>query len=147
MQIKFFTIPIMGGEALAEELNIFLRSKKILQVEQQLVNEGQGSTWCFCIRYVEDNAPDKNREKVDFKEILNPADFERFSALREIRKKIAMEEDIPAFSVFSNWELVELAKMKEITSAGMKKVKGIGEKKVEKYGKYFLTKPEADEKS
>ncbi|MFM9947020.1 MAG: hypothetical protein ACKV1O_03705 [Saprospiraceae bacterium] len=47
MQIKFFTIPVMGGEALAEELNVFLRSKKILQVEQQLVSEAQGSAWCF----------------------------------------------------------------------------------------------------
>ena len=42
MQIKIFTIPIMGGEKLLEEMNVFLRSKKVLQVEQHLVQEVGG---------------------------------------------------------------------------------------------------------
>jgi len=28
MQIKIFTIPIIGGEKMNEEMNVFLRSKK-----------------------------------------------------------------------------------------------------------------------
>ena len=42
MQIKIFTIPIMGGGKLLEEMNVFLRSKKVLQVEQHLVQEVGG---------------------------------------------------------------------------------------------------------
>lgn len=53
MQIKIFTIPIMGGEKLTEDLNAFLRSRKILQTESQLVQDGQGAFWCFCIKYIE----------------------------------------------------------------------------------------------
>jgi len=37
MQIRIFTIPIFGGDAFAEDMNAFLRSKKVLQVDQQLV--------------------------------------------------------------------------------------------------------------
>ena len=50
MQIKIFNIPVLGGETLADEMNIFLRSKKILQIREHLVNnEKEGVFWCFCI--------------------------------------------------------------------------------------------------
>ena len=48
MQIKIFTIPIMGGEMLTDEMNVFLRSKKILQVKEHLVNhDSEGVFWCY----------------------------------------------------------------------------------------------------
>jgi hypothetical protein len=49
MQIKIYTIPIPGGEALTEDMNVFLRSKKILQMENELVSTPQGAHWCFCM--------------------------------------------------------------------------------------------------
>ncbi len=147
MQIRIFTIPIFGGEALAEDMNTFLRSKKVLQVDQQLANHGQSSAWCFCVRYVEDNSPFRGaREKVDYKEVLDAETFERFSIYRKIRKEIADDEGIPAFSVFTDQELSEMAKIKDLSGASMKAVKGIGEKKIEKYGRFFVTKPSEDEK-
>lgn len=147
MQIKIFTIPIMGGEALAEDMNAFLRSKKVLQVDQHLVNQGQSAAWCFCIRYVEDQSPFRGaREKVDYKEVLDAESFERFSDFRKIRKEIAEKEGIPAFSVFTDAELAELAKIDDLSVASMKTVKGIGEKKSEKYGRFFVSNPSGDEK-
>jgi len=53
MQIKIFSIPIPGGEALNEEMNLFLRSKKVLHVDSRLVNHAQGAFWCFCIKYLD----------------------------------------------------------------------------------------------
>lgn len=147
MQIRIFTIPIFGGDAFAEDMNAFLRSKKVLQVDQQLVNYGQSSAWCFCVRYVEDNSPFRGaREKVDYKEVLDAESFERFSTFRKIRKEIADDEGIPAFSVFTDQELSEMAKVKDLSAATMKAVKGIGEKKMEKYGRFFTSKPGEDEK-
>lgn len=35
MQIRLFRIPAEGGDSLTEEMNAFLRSKKVLQVETQ----------------------------------------------------------------------------------------------------------------
>lgn len=138
MQIKFFTIPVMGGEALTEELNAFLRSKKVIQVDQHLANEPGGSAWCFCIRYTEDFSPfNKGREKVDYKQVLDEATFQRFSRMREVRKQLAMADGVQPFMVFTDEELAELAKIEDLTEAKMAEVRGVGPKKMEKYAKHF----------
>lgn len=147
MQIKLFSIPAHGGEALNEEMNSFLRSKKILGVESHFANEPSGSYWSFCVRYVENIvAAERDKPRVDYREVLGEAAFARFAALRAIRKRIAGEENLPAYIIFTDEELAELAKMETITEAAMRGVKGIGDKKMEKYAQRFLTKP-ADEKS
>ncbi|NUQ25707.1 MAG: HRDC domain-containing protein [Saprospiraceae bacterium] len=147
MQIKLFTIPIYGGEAITEEMNAFLRSKKVLQTEQQLVSNERGACWCFFIKYIDDHAAtDSGKKKVDYREVLDEATFQRFSKLREIRKSLATQEGLPAYAIFTDEELAELAKLEVINAATMKSIKGIGEKKVERYGSQFYTKP-ADEKS
>lgn len=149
MQIKLFTIPVGdSGNALAE-MNAFLRGNKILEVENQLVHNEYGAYWCFCVRYIE-RAPahegaDKDGKKVDYKKVLDEATFEKFSRLREIRKKVAAEEGISAFIIFTDEELAELAKLEEINEKAMLGIKGIGEKKVERYAKYFITQRKADE--
>ena len=65
MQIKIFTIPVMGGEMLIEEMNVFLRSKKVLNLKEHLVNhDAEGVFWCFSIRYVNDvTAADRERSE------------------------------------------------------------------------------------
>lgn len=76
MQIKFFAVPVVDGEKLAEELNAFLRSKKILQVERMMVNNAQGAYWCFSIQYVEDVATgDREKTKIDYMKVLDEATF------------------------------------------------------------------------
>ncbi|GAB4494256.1 MAG: HRDC domain-containing protein [Saprospiraceae bacterium] len=141
MQIKLYTIPILGGERLNEEMNVFLRTKKILQVDSRLVSEPQGACWCFCIKYVDDlAATERERPKVDYREVLDEATFRRFAQLREVRKRLAQEEGIPAYAIFTDEELAALAKIEELTPAAMRSVKGVGEKKVEKYGAHFIQK-------
>ena len=74
MQIKIFTIPIVGGEQLNDEMNVFLRSKKIVQVESQIVTLQQSAFWSFCIKYVEEivgNSPNE-RGKVDYNFYIQP---------------------------------------------------------------------------
>lgn len=146
MQIKIYTIPILGGELLNDELNTFLRAKKVLQVENQLVVSAQTSFWCFCIKYVDDRTIEKDRVKVDYRQVLDEASFKRFSRMREIRKQIAQAEAIPAYAVFTDEELAELAKIEELSLTKMRSVQGIGEKKLGKYGQHFLLNPEVDEK-
>ncbi len=143
MQIKVFTIPILGGTALENDMNLFLRSKKVLQVKEHLVNnEAEGVFWCFCVRYVDDiTATERERIKIDYKEVLDDASFNRFSKLREIRKRIANEEKIGAYIIFTDAELAEMAKLDPITPDGIKGIKGIGEKKFEKYGHFFIPLP------
>jgi superfamily II DNA helicase RecQ len=148
MQIRIFTIPILGGELVSEEMNVFLRSKKVLQVKEKLINnEAEGVFWCFCVRYVDDvAATEREKIKVDYREVLDEASFKRFSAFREIRKKVAQEDVVPPYAVFTDGELAELAKMETVTTESIKSVKGIGDKKLEKYGRHFVT-PVTDEES
>ena len=147
MQIKLFTIPIIGGEQSEVELNAFLRSRKILEVERQLVNKGQDAYWCFCVSYVDGSRatpPTKSqKEKPDYRKLLDEPAFRRFSKFRAIRKNVAEADAVPAYAVFTNAELAEIAKLgKDITLAELKKIPGIGEKKLEKYGHHFIIEDE-----
>jgi superfamily II DNA helicase RecQ len=141
MQIKIISVPALGGDALNDELNTFLRSKKVIQVEQQLVSGGGGGYWSFVIQYTEDYSPyPKSKDKIDYREVLSEVEFQRFSVLRQIRKKLAIDEGMPAYTVFTDEELAEMAKIEPLTAEAMKKIKGIGDKKVARFAEHFISK-------
>ena len=133
-------MPIHGGGEAIEALNRFLRGHKILQVEQQFVPEGSNSSWTFCVRYVEEQPRAKpgKRVKRDFKSELSTEAFARFVALRKIRKQLAEEDAVPAFAIFTDEQMAELAKLEQLTLNNMQTVKGIGDKKTAKYGERIL---------
>ena len=149
MQIRLFTLPIGDSGAALDEMNRFLRGNKILEVQNELISNENGACWCFCVRYFERTASATvvAKKKVDYKQILDEATFQKFSKLREIRKKIAANEGVPAFAIFTDVELVGLAKLETISKKTMLSVKGIGDKKVERYAKYFLNNSEVDEET
>ena len=142
MQFKIFTIPVSDDGTAIEEMNRFLRSHKVLEAEKQLVSTNSGSEWHFCIKYLSNARPEskpQNLSKIDYREILDEKTFAVFSALRDIRKKIAEEEGLPVFAVFTNEELAGIAALDEILTETIKTVKGIGEKKAERFGKRLIT--------
>ncbi len=147
MQIKLFTVPIGDNGTALEDMNRFLRTNKILEVKDQLVSNENGAYWCFCVRYIERtfNPTSNDKIKVDYRKVLDGETFKRFSGLREIRKKVAANEGIPAFAVFTDEELTGLAKLGTVTEKNMLSVKGIGEKKVERFSKHFITISEKNE--
>lgn len=143
MQIKIFNIPIGADESITEEMNHFLRAHKIIDIKKELALLSDNSCWSFCITYMQDNKPvDNNRAngngKIDYKEVLDAETFERFSNLRKLRKQIAEREAIPAYAVFTDAELAEMAKISPLTLLEMQKIPGIGKKKLEKYGNDFV---------
>lgn len=145
MQIKIFNIPIGADDGQIEEMNHFLRANKIIDIKKDLAILDGNSCWTFCITYMLANRPneiDNGRRtgggKVDYKEVLEPEVFEQFSILRKIRKQIADSEAVPAYAVFTDAELSEMAKLTEITTQAMQKIPGIGKKKLEKYGEAFV---------
>ncbi len=145
MQLKFFTIPAMGegNSVMEEELNAFLRGHRILNVQRELVNNGQMSCWCCCVEYIEGSKPPENprqvsKEKIDYRKVLSSEDFEKFRILRECRKTLAVEDAVPAYAIFLDEQLAAVAQQPEINEHTLKSVDGIGDKKMEKYGKRFL---------
>ena len=145
MQLKFFTIPAMGdgNSVMEDELNAFLRGHRILNVQRELVNNGQMSCWCCCVEYIEGSKGTESprtggKEKVDYRNVLSESDFEKFRILRECRKILAEEEAVPPYAVFLDEHLAAIAQKAEINEAALKSVNGVGEKKIEKYSKRFL---------
>lgn len=142
MQIKIFTIPVVADDRDVEELNLFFRSHKIIDVRRELTQANDNNCWTFCITYLPGatlptaaNKPDGQRSgKVDYKEVLDTETFERFARMRKMRKEISESEAIPAYAVFTDAELSEIAKLEVLDTAHMLKIPGIGKKKVEKYG-------------
>lgn len=136
MQIKVFTVPLFDNAAITDEMNSFLRSHKVLTIDRQQVTLGEQAFWTFCVTYLPQAAYENGNktDKVDFKEILDPPTFEVFSKLRTIRKKLADQDAVPAFAVFTDVELAEIAKLETIDAKTMLTIKGIGQKRVEKYG-------------
>jgi superfamily II DNA helicase RecQ len=149
MQIKLFAIPVGDNGTALQELNAFLKAHKILEVEQKLASNENGSCWCFCVRYLDQsvNVASGSKGKVDYRQILDDSTFRKFARLREIRKQVAASEGVSAFIVFTDEELVELAKLEEITVRSMLGIKGIGEKKTERFAHYFIDNPQHDEAS
>ena len=63
---------------------------------------------------------------------------EVYGRLRALRTELAKEQELPAYCVFADRTLVELAKRHPTNLAEMRKVPGIGPAKIEKYGDAFL---------
>ena len=84
--------------------------------------------------------------EVEPEEIAAPApamklagnDMELFDVLKELRGKLAKEAGIPAYVVFSNATLTDMAKKKPRTMSEFRKVSGVGEIKAAWYGDSFL---------
>jgi len=67
-----------------------------------------------------------------------------FEQLRECRKQLAEENDVPPYVIFHDSTLLEMAKYRPATLAELANISGVGDKKLEQYGKDFLTVIEAN---
>jgi len=63
---------------------------------------------------------------------------ELFDELKELRGKLAREAGVPAYVVFSNATLSDMAKKKPTTMSQFRKVSGVGEIKAAWYGEAFI---------
>ncbi|MGB9374853.1 MAG: HRDC domain-containing protein, partial [Jiangellales bacterium] len=69
---------------------------------------------------------------------LAAADQSLFDALRAERARIAEEASVPAYVVFHDSTLREMATRRPADAVALRQVPGIGAAKMEKYGEQFL---------
>jgi ATP-dependent DNA helicase RecQ len=62
-----------------------------------------------------------------------------FEELRKLRRQIAQEKGVPAYVVFDDATLRDMARKCPITRDAFIKVKGVGEQKNKQYGRKFIT--------
>lgn len=82
-------------------------------------------------------------EKVLLTEVLPPESplseqDDVFEALRQCRKELANEHNLPPYMIFSDRTLREMSRMIPLTRDELAEISGVGEHKLEKYGAIFL---------
>jgi ATP-dependent DNA helicase RecQ len=70
---------------------------------------------------------------------LCAADGALLEQLRTLRRKIATEEQVPAYVVFPDRTLAEMAVRRPRTTTALAGIRGVGPTKLERYGERFLT--------
>ncbi|MGP8200659.1 MAG: DNA helicase RecQ [Limisphaerales bacterium] len=65
-------------------------------------------------------------------------DEELFERLRQLRKKLADERNVPAYIVFSDVSLRQMARYYPATDTQLTGISGVGEKKLREFGAVFL---------
>ncbi len=75
----------------------------------------------------------KSRHRMD-----TPHDEALFDQLRELRKQIADEMNVPPYIVFGDATLKHMAQLKPENEVQMLEVSGVGQVKLERFGKAFL---------
>ena len=68
----------------------------------------------------------------------NPVDEELFARLRQLRIAFARAKGLPAYAVFKNTTLAEMAALHPASKEELLEINGVGERKFEKYGEQFL---------
>ena len=69
---------------------------------------------------------------------LSTGEADLYEALRQLRARLAEEANVPAYVVFSNATLQDMARKKPRNSTEFKRVSGVGELKCKWYGNAFL---------
>ncbi|WP_347986372.1 HRDC domain-containing protein [Methylomonas sp. AM2-LC] len=126
MKYKFFAIPATNPESIESQLNAFCSSHRISFIEKHLVMDGANSFWSFCIAWLEgDGVPStainsSAKATVDYKQILSEVDFALYVELRNFRKDLAEQQNVPPYALFTNEQLAVMIQQR-ITTKGWRK--------------------------
>jgi superfamily II DNA helicase RecQ len=139
--VSFFISPF-GEKTVCDELNAFIKSHRIVNVEKRLIDGERGTGWVFLVEYGMENksqaASGPSAPRVDYREVLNEQEYALFDKLRQLRKEIAEKQGIPVYAVFTNDNLAGMVRKIPKTPGDLLSLSGIGESRVKQYGSAFL---------
>ena len=87
MPLRFFSVPVHDSSTFEQELSGFLASHKVVSIDRQLIDQGINSFWAICVDYLShapgetNRNPNLSRNRIDYKTVLLPEEFEVFSRL------------------------------------------------------------------
>ena len=144
----FFTISAVFPETGAEQLNHFLAQHVIESISEQFVNDGQNSFWSVRVAVVDSadqtrqanntTSTARKRSSVDYRDLLSPEHFAIYARLRTLRNQLAEQDAIPAYAIFTNEQLSEMAQIKQPSMDAIAQIDGVGEKRLTRYASQFL---------
>lgn len=142
-QFRSFFISPFGEESVSDELNKFLKSNRIINVEKKLIDGERGTGWLFLIEYCGENKVQSPSPKVDYKEVLSASEFALFDKLRKLRKELGDRQGVPVYTIFTNEQLAAIAKHPPSSLAELSKIPGLGESRLKQYGADVISLLEA----
>lgn len=83
--MTFFVSPFSEPSSHAE-LNNFLRSRRIINVEKRLIDGERGTGWIFLVEYSDNDGSKPSytmSAKIDWRDVLNPSQFAVYDLLRK----------------------------------------------------------------
>jgi len=119
---NFLSVDISGFGALqlTEQCRTILRGEKTLQLRRESPRSKSAR---------------KGRKPAHTEKI---ADHLLWEALRDCRKKLAEENEVPPFVIFHDATLAEMLERQPQTREQFARLSGVGDKKLEKYADHFL---------
>ncbi len=132
---------------LTERLLITTEDKYALLQVTDLADEITDGTRRVILKQVKRTAEKKetyddrqkgNSSKARKSDILNSRGLELFEQLRQLRTKIAGEEGLPPYLIFSDKTLVDMCIKVPVSKEEMLRVSGVGENKYKQYGERFM---------
>ena len=139
MQIKVFTLPVVGAQQVEEDINRFLRSHRVLQLERHFCPDN-GGYWTFLVEYMDgepDAMPAHRKDKSNPTEGLNDEEKTRFDKMRSIRRQLAEQRGLPAYTIFTDKELAQLARVENLSGTSHAELKGIAPSRLQENLKFF----------
>ncbi len=97
MHLRFFWIPAHDSQTAEQEMNRFLFTNRIIQVEKAFSASASTPGWSICVQWLPPSseggltAPKGKAGKIDYRETLDDETFRIFVILRTWRKDKAAE--------------------------------------------------------
>lgn len=138
-QFQTFFISPFGEKSVCDELNRFLTSHRIVNIEKRLIDGERGTGWLFLVEYcTEAKSQGQNTQKIDYREVLNEKEYALFDYLRQVRKNLAEQQGVPVYAVFTNDHLAGMVKKPPQSIKDLLSLNGVGESRVKQFGETFL---------
>ena len=141
MQVRFFVVPLYGGDAAAEELNCFLAGQRILRVDSQLAQDEKAPVWAVCVTYGSDDASVQEPGtpvNAGHETLSRKADFLAYEKLCSLRSKIGRRGGIPGAAILTNDQLADMV-IRDVRSLDdLTDIPGIDRPWAERHGEAFV---------
>ena len=103
--------------------------------------DGPRSAWAVCVGYLDRGghpAPEQGQGKrVDYREVLSESDFAVYAKLRSLRKSMAENEGLPAYTFFTNEQLAAMVQQRATSLRALEEIPGVGAARSRSTGRPF----------
>jgi ATP-dependent DNA helicase RecQ len=132
--VRDWIYQLIGQEALAQVGDEY----PLLKLTPLSWEVMRGQKTVRLVRLVRRKKGEKPQKSLIETESWQGVDQELFDTLRELRRSLAAERQVPPYVIFSDATLRELARVRPTTTERMRLVYGVGEAKLREFGPAFL---------